>query len=53
MARKSDENAAYVRARSKEILDKNWEGLAAHVVDVNQPKTEVLNRIKILLWAHV
>jgi thymidylate kinase len=51
--RKSDENPAYVRARSKAIWEKDWRGSAAQVVDVNQPKGEVLSRIKNLLWAHL
>ena len=52
-ARKPDEIAAYVRARSKEFWEKDWEGWGAQVIDANQPKIEVLHRIKVLLWAHL
>ncbi len=51
--RKSDENEAFVRLRSKKIWQKDWGGMAAHIVDTNQPKTEVLNRIKTTLWSYV
>lgn len=51
--RKLDENAAYVRARNREIWEKDWAGLAAHIIEVNLSKKEVLDRIKSLLWASV
>lgn len=51
--RKSDEQAAYVRARSKEIWEKDWEGLGGHTIDANQPVVEVLHRTKELLWAYI
>ena len=53
VARKSDENAESVRARSKEIWEKDWEGLGGHIIDANQPVVEVLHRTKVLLWAHL
>jgi thymidylate kinase len=51
--RKSDETAAFVRARTKEIWEKNWEGSTVHVIDANRSKMEVLDRTKALLWAHL
>ncbi|UCE40561.1 MAG: hypothetical protein JSV17_14060 [Candidatus Aminicenantes bacterium] len=51
--RKSDENEVSVRARSKEIWEKDWGGLAACIIDANQPKTKVLHMTKILLWASI
>ena len=51
--RKSDETAAFVRARTKEIWENNWEGSTVHVIDANRSKMEVLDRTKALLWAHL
>ena len=53
VVRKTDENAESVRARSKEIWDKEWEGLTVHVIDANQSKREVLDKTRALLWAHL
>jgi thymidylate kinase len=51
--RKSDENEASVRIRSKLIWKKDWKGLADYIVDANQPKTRVLDAIKLLLWPNI
>jgi thymidylate kinase len=51
--RKSDETAAFVRARTKEIWDKDWEESTFHVIDANRSKMEVLEKMKSLLWAHL
>ena len=50
--RKSEENTAFVRARSKEIWEKDWGGTAAHLIDANRPSREVLDKTKAVLWAH-
>jgi thymidylate kinase len=51
--RKQDESAASVRARSLEIWEKDWQGTGAVVIDANQPKDEVVDRIKTLVWRNL
>jgi thymidylate kinase len=48
--RKTDEDAAYVRERSAEIWDLEWEHMDAHLIDAGKSKTEVLAEIKRLVW---
>lgn len=51
--RKTEESAASVRVRTKEIWEKDWNDSAAHVIDAGQAKAEVLRRAKELIWAHL
>jgi thymidylate kinase len=51
--RKQDESAVSVRARTKEIWKKDWQGTGAVVIDANQPKDEVVDKIKTLLWKNL
>src|SRR4051812_29580169 len=51
--RKTDEPAAYVRARSRIIWETDWSGTGAHLVDAGRSLPEVLTDLRALLWAEV
>ena len=51
--RKIDENAALVRARSKEMWELDWKETPAHVVDASQTPAEVLSEVKALIWSEL
>ena len=51
--RKTDEPAAYVRARSRIIWETDWTGTGANLVDAGRSLPEVLTDLKALLWAEV
>ncbi len=51
--RKTDEDAAAVRARSTEMWELNWEHTSAHIVDGSKSKTEVLAELKALIWSEL
>ncbi len=51
--RKTDEDATYVRKRSSEIWELNWEGTDAHIIDGSKSKTEVLSELKVLIWSEL
>jgi thymidylate kinase len=49
--RKTDESAAYVRARTTQIWTSDWEPTPAHVIDASQPLVKVLSDVKALIWS--
>lgn len=51
--RKQDEDAAYVRARTREFWKTYWEGAGAHVIDANEPLADVLQKTRALLWTRL
>ena len=51
--RKTDEDAASVRARSREIWELNWQQTPAHVIDAGRSKKEVLSELKALVWSQL
>jgi thymidylate kinase len=51
--RKTDEDADSVRERSTEIWEINWEHTGAHIVDASQSKTDVLTKLKTLIWSEL
>jgi thymidylate kinase len=53
VARKTDERAESVRARTKEIWDKDWEGSSVNVLDAALSKDQVLERAKAIIWSRL
>lgn len=51
--RKTDEDAASVRARSTEIWELDWRQTPAHVIDAGRPKADVLSELKTLVWSQL
>ena len=51
--RRTDEDATFVRERSTEIWNLNWEGADAHVIDGSKSKTDVLTDLKALVWSEL
>ncbi|MBA3430940.1 MAG: hypothetical protein H0U16_05605 [Actinobacteria bacterium] len=51
--RRGDEEAVFVRARSAEIWDLDWEASGACVVDANRSKEQVLLDVKSALWRRI
>ena len=51
--RKDDEDAASVRARSKEIWEIDWKQTPANVVDAERPPAEVLSQVKAIVWSEL
>jgi thymidylate kinase len=49
--RKTDETAASVRARSKQVWEADWRQLPVYVIDGNRSKQEVLSELKSLVWS--
>jgi thymidylate kinase len=49
--RRADEDPIFVRERSTEIWDLNWEHTEAHIIDGSKSKTDVLTEIKALIWS--
>lgn len=51
--RKNEESAAFVRERSTEIWELNWDPAVAHVIDASKSKNEVLTELKALIWSEL
>ncbi len=51
--RKPDEDGNYVRARSREIWQWDWQGTRAQVVDAGQPLEQVRSEIRSLVWSEL
>lgn len=51
--RKTDEDATFVRERSTEIWELNWEDTDAHVINGGKSKTDVLTELKALVWSEL
>lgn len=51
--RKTDEDAASVRARSREIWELDWRQTPAHVIDAGRLRAEVLSEVKALIWSEL
>ena len=51
--RKTDEDAASVRARSTEIWELNWRQTHANVIDADLSKAEVLSELMALVWSRL
>jgi thymidylate kinase len=51
--RKTDEDEASVRARTKEIWELDFRELPAHIIDANRSKAEVLSELKVLVWSEL
>jgi thymidylate kinase len=48
-----DEDEDSNRIRNQEIWDFDWAKTSAHVIDASQSKSEVLSRVKALLWSNL
>jgi thymidylate kinase len=53
VARKPEESAEFVRARWQEIWEIDWEATHAHVVDAGGSETDVLTKVKDIIWSQV
>jgi len=53
VARKPEDDAETVRARSREIWSVDWKKTKAHVIDASKPKAAVLAEIKALFWSEL
>jgi thymidylate kinase len=53
VARKPEEEVAFVRARSTEIWSSGWSETPALVVDSSRPQQAVLDEIKSLVWSRI
>jgi len=51
--RRADEDETFVRERSTEIWELNWQNTDAHVIDGGKSKTEVLTDLKTLIWSEL
>jgi thymidylate kinase len=51
--RKTDEDAASVRARSTEIWELDWQETPAHIIDADRSRAEVLSELKALVWSQL
>jgi len=51
--RKSDENAASVRARSQQMWALDWRQTYAYVIDAGRSRAEVLSDLKSLVWSEL
>jgi hypothetical protein len=50
VARRSDEESGYVRARNTEVRDIDWSPTAATVIDATSPPAAVLDAIRRAVW---
>ena len=50
VARRSDEESGYVRARNTEVRDVDWSGTHAVVVDATLAPNEVLDVVRRTVW---
>jgi thymidylate kinase len=48
--RRSDEDAAFVRARSAEFWDRDWSEIGAQVIDAGHSREDVLREVKCAIW---
>lgn len=51
--RKVDEDASAVEQRCQEVWNTSWEQSCAHVIDANQPATDVMMELQHLVWAEL
>ncbi len=49
--RRTDEDADFVRERSSEIWEQDWERTDFHIIDGSMSKTDVMTDLKTLIWA--
>jgi thymidylate kinase len=49
--RRPDEVPAWVRARNTEVWEFDWGATRARVIDASQSRSEVVSRLKSLIWA--
>lgn len=51
--RKTDEDSAYVRARSRVVWEQDWTRTRARVIDAGRPKGDMLKELRSLIWAEL
>jgi hypothetical protein len=51
--RKTTEPADYVRARNRVVRNVDWSGSGAHFVEAGRPLAEVVEDLKVLIWAEL
>jgi thymidylate kinase len=51
VGRRPDEVPAVVRARNREVWEVEWKSTRARVIDASQSSSEVISRLKSLIWA--
>lgn len=51
--RKPNEDPDYVRARTSEIWELDWQGTNAQVIDANQPLDQIRSEVKSLAWSEL
>ncbi len=49
--RRTEQEAAFVRARCQEIWELDWRQTCAHVVDAERPIAEVLSELRSFVWS--
>jgi thymidylate kinase len=53
VARKPEEDAAFVRARWEEIWSVDWDAVGAHVIDAGAPRDAVMAALKAHVWQSI
>ena len=53
VGRKTEEDASFVRHRSTEIWQQDWNGTHAMVIDASKPPADVLSDMKALVWSNL
>lgn len=53
VARRSDEEGSYVRARNTEVRDADWTGTGAVIVDAALPREQVLASVQQAIWSGI
>jgi thymidylate kinase len=51
--RRADEDAVWIRNRSREIWELDWKDAPVNIIDAGQPKDEMLATLKSLVWANL
>lgn len=49
--RRADEDAEWIRNRSREIWDLDWQDAPVHIIDAGQPMAKMLATLKSLVWS--
>jgi thymidylate kinase len=51
--RRADEDADWIRDRSREIWELDWQDTPVHIIDAGQPMAAMLASLKSLVWANL
>jgi thymidylate kinase len=53
LKRRTGDDPDFVRERSTEIWEADWDNTPAHVIDAGKPKAEVASELRSLVWAQL